>query len=99
VDGIVQNNIAYTAFTFALEVNAHNNVHNWCNGTITSPPTAAQDPIFWLLHANVDRIWDRWQLTHNGVPSLSGNDAELDPWGPTTATDVDSVIGLGYWYS
>ena len=46
VDRIVQNNPTYTGFTVALEVEAHNDVHNWCNGTITSPPTAAEDPIF-----------------------------------------------------
>ncbi len=22
--------------------------------------TAARDPIFWLHHANVDRLWNRW---------------------------------------
>jgi tyrosinase len=24
------------------------------------PDTAARDPIFWLHHANVDRLWNRW---------------------------------------
>src|SRR3990172_1057489 len=38
VDRIVQNNPKYTGFTVALEGEAHNDVHNWCNGTITSPP-------------------------------------------------------------
>jgi hypothetical protein len=95
----VQNNPTYTGFTSALEANAHNDVHNWCNGTISSPPTAAQDPIFWLLHANVDRLWNLWQATHNGAPLLNGIDAVLDPWQPTTATDVDSILNLGYWYS
>lgn len=97
VDRIVQNNPTYTGFTVALEGEAHNDVHNWCNGTITSPPTAAYDPIFWLLHANVDRIWNLWQMTHNGVPSLKALDWVLDPFG-VSATDVDSVINLGYWY-
>lgn len=97
VNDIVQQP-TYTGFTLALEGNAHNGVHNWCNGTISSPPTAAQDPIFWLLHANVDRIWNLWQVTNNGVPSLNGTDAVLDPWGPTTAINVDSISDLGYWY-
>lgn len=92
-------NSTYTGFTFALESDAHDKVHNWCNGTITAPPTAAQDPIFWLLHANVDRIWNIWQETHNGVPHFfNEGDAVLDPWEGTTAADVDSVLSLGYWY-
>lgn len=98
VDNIERLNPTYTGFTTDLESKGHNGVHNWCNGTISFPETAAKDPIFWLLHANVDRIWDHWQLTHNGMPTLSGTDAVLDPWGPVTAIDVDSVIGLGYWY-
>jgi len=88
---------SYTAFSRELEVEAHNEVHNWCNGTVSSPPTAAQDPIFWLLHANIDRIWDRWQLTHSGVPSLSATDAVLDPW-EATAADVNDVFTMGYSY-
>ena len=97
IDDILRNP-TYTGFTAALESDGHNGVHNWCNGTISNPDTAPQDPIFWLLHANIDYIWNTWQATHNGVPLLSGPNAVLDPWQPTTATEVDSVINLGYWY-
>lgn len=93
----IQAEITYTGFTFELEHGAHNGVHNWCNGTISAPPTAPQDPIFWLLHANLDRIWDRWQVTHNGVPSLKAMDWILDPFA-IPASDVDSIINLGYSY-
>jgi tyrosinase len=27
---------------------------------MSDPDTAAQDPIFWLHHANVDRLWEIW---------------------------------------
>jgi tyrosinase len=91
-------NTSYTSFTSSLESQAHNQVHNWCNGTISSPPTASQDPIFWLLHANVDRVWDMWEQNHTGVPALAGNDAVMDPWQPTTAADVNDVINVGYSY-
>jgi hypothetical protein len=87
----------YTSFTDDLEFDAHNDVHNWCGGTLRSPPTASQDPIFWLLHANVDRIWDLWQLNHGGTPSLVGTDAIMDPW-TQTASDANDVIKLGYSY-
>ncbi len=34
--------------------------------------TAARDPIFWLHHANVDRIWAEWQVNFPGrTPSES----------------------------
>jgi len=30
-------------------------------GSISQIPTAAKDPLFFLLHANVDRLWAKWQ--------------------------------------
>jgi hypothetical protein len=97
VDNMVANDATYTTFTQDIEFNAHNQVHNWCNGTVSSPPTAPQDPIFWLLHANVDRMWDLWQINHNGQPTLAGADAVMDPW-PETAPGLNDIIQLGYSY-
>jgi Common central domain of tyrosinase len=97
IDSILLNS-SYTSFTYSLETQAHNGVHNWCNGTVSSPPTASQDPIFWLLHANIDRIWDKWQLNNPGVPPLIGPDAVLDPWAPTTASDMNDIFDVGYSY-
>ncbi|WP_281292395.1 tyrosinase family protein [Kitasatospora atroaurantiaca] len=97
VDGILLKQ-TYTDFTLGLEFDAHNDVHNWCNGTITDPVTAAKDPIFWLLHANVDRIWDRWQLTHSGTPNLVGADAALDPFRYVVPASVADIAILGYMY-
>lgn len=54
-----------------LEGTPHNYVHNWCQGnmaTFLSP----LDPIFWLHHANVDRIWYQWNQAHpSGNPTSS----------------------------
>jgi hypothetical protein len=88
---------SYTSFTDDLEFDAHNDVHNWCGGTLRSPPMASHDPIFWLLHGNVDRVWDLWQLNHSGTPSLAGTDTIMDPWAQT-AIDANDVIRLGYSY-
>lgn len=33
---------------------------NW-SGPITMIPNAARDPLFFLLHCNVDRLWAKWQ--------------------------------------
>ena len=38
----------------------HNVVHSALGGLMGDPDTAAQDPIFWLHHANVDRLWNHW---------------------------------------
>ncbi|GAA1952842.1 tyrosinase family protein [Microbacterium deminutum] len=58
-----------------VESAPHNNVHgaiggsipgedpnDWRNfGLMTTPLTAALDPIFWLHHANIDRLWSTWR--------------------------------------
>jgi tyrosinase len=47
----------------ALENMPHNTVHDAVggdNGWMADPNTAAQDPIFWLHHANIDRLWVSW---------------------------------------
>lgn len=51
-----------------LESTPHNNVHSWLGsgtasgraGWMGSTAMAARDPVFWLHHANVDRLWERW---------------------------------------
>lgn len=30
-------------------------------GLMSTPPTAGLDPIFWLHHANIDRLWEVWR--------------------------------------
>ena len=52
-----------------LEDGPHNYIHNFVggdNGNMQDPDRAARDPIFWLHHANVDRLWTRWVRKHPG---------------------------------
>lgn len=44
----------------------HNLVHDWIGGAMGPNQTSPNDPVFFLHHANVDRIWALWQQT-NGV--------------------------------
>jgi len=49
-----------------LEITPHGTVHNQVgglNGLMTRLRTAALDPIFWLHHANIDRLWEQWLRT------------------------------------
>src|SRR6266542_2904093 len=55
-----------------LELQPHNVIHTVIGGPrpgtatgcaigqMTDPRCAALDPIFWLHHANIDRLWNRW---------------------------------------
>jgi tyrosinase len=44
----------------AFEMQPHDAVHTELDGVMADPKTAAQDPIFWLHHANIDRMWTNW---------------------------------------
>jgi tyrosinase len=51
-----------------LENDPHNLVHVYVGGSrglMSDPGTAALDPIFYLHHANVDRLWARWNKDKN----------------------------------
>ena len=59
-------------------------------GLMSHPLTAALDPIFWLHHCNIDRLWESWNRFPADKPSASPTDWQnpADPkWrnGPTQA--------------
>ncbi len=69
------------AILATLESSPHNNIHNAVGGGpgFMSELMAPVDPIFWLHHANVDRLWDLWtrrerQAGRTGLP------ADADGW-------------------
>jgi tyrosinase len=49
-----------------FEGTPHAGVHVLIGGWMGSVPTAAQDPIFWLHHANIDRLWNLWLALGGG---------------------------------
>ena len=77
----------------ALENTPHGSVHIGVGGV--NPPgwmsrfeTAARDPIFWLHHANIDRLWAEWLRTQ---PHVNPTDAR---WLTQTF-----VFGSGRWHT
>src|SRR5918911_1337949 len=52
-------------------------------GDMFSNLTAAYDPVFWPVHANVDRLWWEWQQRHPDS-NPADLDAVLTPWSYTT---------------
>ena len=44
----------------SLETTPHNFIHTWVGGDMARVPTAALDPLFWVHHANIDRLWEVW---------------------------------------
>lgn len=48
----------------AFERAPHNGVHNSIGGIMSDPFDSPNDPVFWLHHCNIDRIWAMWQQRH-----------------------------------
>lgn len=94
----------YTPFTDLLENGPHGEVHmelgvvNQRREAMARIAVSPADPIFWLHHAMIDRIWANWQTTHPGRnPVLAGANARMDPW-TETAAQLRSITTLGYAY-
>jgi hypothetical protein len=72
--------IQFDSGTGDLEAQPHNVMHCVVGGLMCDPDTAAQDPVFFLHHANIDRLWKRW-LDQGGGRSNPTSDAN---WMNTT---------------
>jgi tyrosinase len=44
-------------------IRLHNRVHVWVGGDM-APASSPNDPVFYLNHCNVDRIWEGWMVEH-----------------------------------
>ncbi|MFE6871401.1 tyrosinase family protein [Kitasatospora sp. NPDC057692] len=51
-----------------LENVPHNQVHGGVGGWMGRVEGSARDPIFWLHHANIDRLWSAWLNKGNQNP-------------------------------
>jgi len=50
-----------------LENTPHNAIHVSIGGAMGNPVTAGLDPIFWLHHCNIDRLWQVWLNRGNRI--------------------------------
>jgi hypothetical protein len=89
---------SYAAFTRRLELGPHGEVHEWVGGPMADIRISPADPIFWMHHAQCDRIWSQWQTHNPGKgPTLTGANATMDPWTSTVAS-LNDIAALGYSY-
>jgi tyrosinase len=77
----------------------HGSIHGWVGPTMSSPATSPADPIFWLHHANLDRLW--WVWYNNAATGNHQNpvlaDPVIHPW-TYTEPQTRNIITLGYNY-
>lgn len=76
----------------------HNAIHGWVGGHMRDPRTAPNDPVFWLHHCFIDKLWFEWQKKYpNATYRPTSND---DPPPPRRYVDDDPskalITGSGY---
>jgi tyrosinase len=95
-------------FPGMLEQTPHNDVHGQVGGDMGGFDTAGLDPVFWMHHANIDRLWAVW-IGQAGMenPDSAGSwgttaSSFHDPDGGEVSGDaagaVDTAADLGYEY-
>jgi hypothetical protein len=100
-NGFAQNE-QWNVFRTNLESSPnHNSIHGYVGGTIGPAHTAFEDPFVFVMHANIDRLWARWQtvvgqewrlnplLTYGDETSHASIVETLEPW--------DGGSGLRPW--
>jgi hypothetical protein len=87
----------FSEFRVRLEC-VHNFAHGHVGGTLNDPHISFRDPIVFLLHSNVDRIFARWQtdpahstrLEPQNVYGADSGDSEInndvEPWSGGAST-------------
>jgi tyrosinase len=70
----------YSTFR-GMEGNPHGSAHVSFIGPINAPSTAVKDPLFFMLHANIDRLWAKWQWIKHRENSTDPNAYQPPPNG------------------
>lgn len=107
----IMNSQSMDSFSNNLERGVHNKVHlsvgdaNKDYIVMGQVPSAAQDPIFWLHHSNIDRIWACWnsvghnntQFKDNGIKySFVQPDGSVKQYSVQEMQDLVAKMDYGY---
>ncbi|MFJ4806800.1 tyrosinase MelC2 [Streptomyces murinus] len=76
-------------------VNLHNRVHVWVGGHMATG-ASPNDPVFWLHHCFVDKLWSDWQRRHPSArylpdeptPDVVALNETMKPWNDTRPADM-----------
>jgi hypothetical protein len=90
-------------------IQAHDGGHGSIGPTMSNPDTASYDPVFWFFHANLDRLWLKWQqnagaTTFTTFLSTVSEDhkfwwsAPMNGLPPWTTPTADQTIDFGIAY-
>lgn len=88
----------FTEMSDTIEL-LHDSIHGTLGGDMRDPMTSPNDPIFFMHHAFVDKMWDYWQK-HNPTIAMDHPfpDDELPGYGNVRNADVMDSAELGVQY-
>ncbi|HEX8170044.1 MAG TPA: tyrosinase family protein [Thermoanaerobaculia bacterium] len=97
----------YGTFRSTLEggVHLHGYIHNWTGGHLRNVSVSPNDPLFFMHHANIDRLWAMWQVNdHGGAANYTAGPAAtltattdlVWPWVGAAAYSDPILDGIGY---
>ena len=98
---------AVQGFNLSLDANLHGNVHSLIGNALGMghPAWAGNDPIFWMHHCNIDRLWASWNAAGRQNPAttawLSKQFVFADENGlrvVATVKDFKAIAPLNYKY-
>jgi tyrosinase len=85
----------------ALEATPHNNVHDWIGGDMGAYYSPL-DPLFWLHHCNLDRLWVVWNNKYANTTDSSWLNYTLQYGVPAigswSVSQTLSTSAMGYVY-
>jgi Common central domain of tyrosinase len=80
----------------------HNGLHMWFGGHMASLTGSPFDPIFYLHHCNIDRLWAMWQMDGHatlypaaGARPQHGPTDAMYPWVGAAAAQYSSNLSFG----
>lgn len=92
--------VSFTAFQRTLEGAVHGSVHNAVGGNMATG-SSPSDPLFWLHHANLDRLWAEWQAKPEHAtdnPPNQTDELQPPPIFGVAVSKVNKPSNLDYRY-
>jgi tyrosinase len=90
-----------------LESEPHDYLHGAVGGDMGDPTISPKDPIFYLHHCNIDRLWDLWRSNHSNESDQLWKDFTFKANFPApdgskgndvVVSSLDTASGLCYAY-
>ncbi len=94
----VQSESNFLDYSLDLKCQIHNPPHPWVGGFngVLSGPSSPLDPVFFLHHGMVDKLWQEWEEANQ---NSSFQSTSLPRYTTTDPNDITDSRDLNVWYA